>query len=115
MLDATLVVTGEGQIDGQSLGGKVPIGVAALAKEHRLPVVAIVGSIGAKAEGVYERGIDLVLSTTNRPMSVQDAISQAPELVKQAGFNLMKAIQLGKKNYKIIYKVKLKNLGVQVK
>lgn len=95
MSNATLVVTGEGQIDGQSLGGKVPIGVAKLAKQYELPVVAVVGSIGAGVEGVYDNGIDLVLSTTTRPMDVSQAIKNTPKSVQQAGFTLMKSIKLG--------------------
>lgn len=95
MADATLVITGEGQIDGQSLGGKVPIGVAKLAKQHNLPVIAIVGSVGTRSEEVYTHGIDLILSTTNKPMSINEAIKQTPELVKQAGFTVIKAIKLG--------------------
>ncbi|MFD1671806.1 glycerate kinase [Agrilactobacillus yilanensis] len=95
MLDATLVVTGEGQIDGQSLGGKVPIGIAKLAKQHNIPVAAVVGSVGSGIEAVYDQGIDFILATTNRPMSVEQAIEQTPALVKQAGFTMMKAVRLG--------------------
>lgn len=95
MANASLVITGEGQIDGQSLGGKVPIGVAHLAKKHHLPVVAVVGSIGSDISGVYEQGIDLILATTNSPMTVQTAVKRAPQLVEQAGMTVMKAIKLG--------------------
>lgn len=96
MYDANLVITGEGQIDGQSLGGKVPIGVAKLAKANHLPVVAVVGSIGPNIEAVYDQGINLIVATTNSPMSVQHAISQTPNLVQQAGFEVVKAIALGR-------------------
>lgn len=33
--DATLVITGEGRIDSQTVQGKVPVGVARLAKRHK--------------------------------------------------------------------------------
>ena len=52
--DADLVVTGEGKIDGQTLSGKTPIGVAQLAKKYHIPVVAICGSISHDAHLVYE-------------------------------------------------------------
>ncbi|QRY48060.1 glycerate kinase [Mycolicibacterium boenickei] len=41
---AGLVITGEGSLDGQSLRGKAPVGVAALAAELGVPSVAVVGS-----------------------------------------------------------------------
>ncbi|MFF2085536.1 glycerate kinase [Nocardia sp. NPDC058176] len=40
---ATLVVTGEGSLDHQSMHGKAPVGVAAAAKAAGVPVVAAVG------------------------------------------------------------------------
>ncbi|OMC37814.1 hypothetical protein A5740_04080 [Mycobacterium sp. GA-1841] len=40
----SLVITGEGCLDGQSLRGKAPVGVAALAAELGVPSVAVVGS-----------------------------------------------------------------------
>lgn len=60
-----LVLTGEGRMDGQSLGGKVPIGVSRRAKAHGVPVVAIVGITGEGIEPVYDEGITAVF-TTNR-------------------------------------------------
>ena len=38
-----LVVTGEGSLDAQSLHGKAPVGVAAAAGRHGVPVVAVCG------------------------------------------------------------------------
>ncbi len=58
-----LVITGEGRIDGQSLGGKVPVGVARRAKAAGVPVIAIVGIVGDGAEAVYEEGITAIFNT----------------------------------------------------
>ncbi|MEV7632601.1 glycerate kinase [Microbacterium sp. NPDC089318] len=41
--DADLVITGEGSLDDQSLGGKTPLGVSAAAKRAGKPVVAVCG------------------------------------------------------------------------
>ena len=60
-----LVLTGEGRMDGQSLGGKVPVGVARRAKQKGVPVVAIVGVVGPGIDPVYDEGITAVF-TTNR-------------------------------------------------
>lgn len=60
--DADLVLTGEGKIDGQSLRGKVVIGVARHAKRAGVPVVAIVGDIGDGVEGAYGEGVSGIFS-----------------------------------------------------
>ena len=42
--NADIVITGEGRLDRESFNGKVVGGVAAIAKQHQVPVVAVVGS-----------------------------------------------------------------------
>ncbi|MFD1418541.1 glycerate kinase family protein [Companilactobacillus keshanensis] len=96
MKDVDLVITGEGQIDGQSVMGKVPIGVAKLAKKFDLPVIAVAGSVGSGIEQVYQNGIDLVLSSTTGPMSLKQAILLTPQLLEQAGYTAYKAFSLNR-------------------
>ncbi|MBD5224862.1 MAG: glycerate kinase [Bacteroidales bacterium] len=43
--DADLVITGEGKIDLQTLGGKAPMGVLEVACRHKVPVVVLAGSV----------------------------------------------------------------------
>lgn len=81
---ADLVITGEGRIDGQTIFGKTPIGVAKLAKKFGLPVIAICGSIGDGAHAVFENGIDAIVDIIDKPMSLDEAISDAYGLVKDA-------------------------------
>ncbi|ANW97808.1 glycerate kinase [Thermoclostridium stercorarium subsp. thermolacticum DSM 2910] len=59
---ADLVFTGEGKIDGQSLRGKVVYGVAARAKKHGVPVVAVAGDIGDDIEEIYKLGVSAIVS-----------------------------------------------------
>lgn len=59
---ASCVLTGEGKIDGQSLRGKVVVGVARRAKVQNVPVVAIVGDIGDDIDNVYSLGVTAVMS-----------------------------------------------------
>lgn len=59
---ADLVFTGEGKIDGQSLRGKVVVGVAGRAKKSMTPVIAVVGDIGDDITGVYGKGVTAVVS-----------------------------------------------------
>jgi glycerate kinase len=55
--DASLCLTGEGRLDGQSLSGKACMGVAQAADECNVPVVALVGSAGSDAALCLESGL----------------------------------------------------------
>ena len=56
--DADYVITGEGRLDGQTAMGKVPVGVARLAKQYGCTVLAFAGSIGDGAALCNAAGID---------------------------------------------------------
>lgn len=86
-----LVITGEGRIDGQSLHGKLPVGIAHLANKHNLPVIIIVGSIGHDLKEIYGAGFNLVLSSTSKPMTTEQAMQNIDELVENAGYTAFKA------------------------
>ncbi|NLL70592.1 MAG: glycerate kinase [Epulopiscium sp.] len=87
-----LVITGEGQINDQTMHGKLPVGVASLAKKYNLPVIAFVGSIGKGAEQVYQAGIDSIMSIVDGPMSLEDAIANGAFLLEKAMERFMRAI-----------------------
>lgn len=58
MLDtAELVITGEGRLDGQSMAGKVPVGVSRRAKAKGVPCIALAGCLGKGAELCLNEGI----------------------------------------------------------
>jgi glycerate kinase len=59
---ADLVLSGEGKIDGQSLRGKVVIGVARRTRKLNVPLVAIVGDIGDNIDGAYDEGVTAIFS-----------------------------------------------------
>ena len=56
--DADIVVTGEGRLDGQTVLGKAPIGVAEIAKKYGKTVIAFSGSVAEDAYVCNEHGID---------------------------------------------------------
>ncbi len=93
---ADLVITGEGKIDGQSIYGKVPVGIAVRAKKFGIPVIAIVGNIGENASAVYEYGIDAVISTVNRAMPLETAMKEGLELLEETGERVMRILKIGK-------------------
>ncbi|MBU8756164.1 glycerate kinase [Priestia megaterium] len=93
--DANLVITGEGRIDGQTIYGKTPIGVAKTAKKHSVPVIAIAGSIGAGSEAVYEHGISALFSVVPGAVTLPEALEKAGENIERTAKNVASVIRLG--------------------
>ncbi|WP_096437790.1 glycerate kinase [Alteribacter populi] len=91
-----LIITGEGKVDGQSLFGKVPVGLGNLAKEYGIPVVALTGSIGDGIEELEKEGISVVHSIVNSPMSLEQAMKNGEALLFEATTRLMKTLKLKK-------------------
>ena len=81
---ADLVITGEGQINFQTVFGKTPVGVAKVAKIHNIPVIAIAGSIADRSDGVYDAGIDAMIDIVPEPMTLETAIENATTLIETA-------------------------------
>jgi glycerate kinase len=98
--NADLVITGEGKIDGQSKRGKVPVGVAKLAKKWGVPVIALAGDIGKGTEALYDLGIDGIVSTTSRAMPLEEAMKNSLSLTEDEAFRLWKILQIQLKNIK---------------
>jgi glycerate kinase len=90
-----LVITGEGAIDGQTTYGKVPVGIAKRTRAYNVPVLAIVGDIGAGAEAVYDHGIYGIMSTVNRAMPLKEAMAQSAPLLEDAAERVMRIIRIG--------------------
>lgn len=76
-----LIITGEGQINHQTLHGKLPHGVASVGKAHGVPVIGIVGSIGEGYEPILDEGMTSVFSITNCPMSLEEAMAKSKPLL----------------------------------
>jgi len=84
MTGADLVFTGEGQVDFQTAQGKTPCGVAQLAKQYGIPVIVLAGSIGKGIDALHQEGVTAVLSIANKPMTLEQSMEQAAELLEQA-------------------------------
>lgn len=86
--DADLVITGEGQIDAQTIYGKGPLGAARRAAARGIPTVAIVGGLDANDETLHAAGIHAVLPIIPRAMGLDAAMRDAPALVERAALRL---------------------------
>ncbi|MEG3135194.1 glycerate kinase [Rouxiella sp. T17] len=92
--DATLVITGEGRIDSQSINGKVPIGVARVAKRYNKPVIAIGGSLTKDVDVVFDHGIDAVFSVLYSICSLEDALANAADNLRKSARNIAATLKL---------------------
>lgn len=88
--DASLVITGEGRLDGQSLRGKVVIGVAKRCQMLDVPVVAVVGDIADDAAGAYELGVNAIFSINRVAADFAKIRSRAPADLELTVDNLMR-------------------------
>ncbi len=92
---ADLVITGEGRTDFQTAMGKAPVGVAAAAKRHGVPVVCLAGGLGDGADEVLRHGIDALATTVPQPMSLEDCMGQGAALVEAAAARACRLVKVG--------------------
>lgn len=89
IIDADLVFTGEGRIDGQTAMGKAPIGVAQLAKKYNKTVVALAGSVNKEARECNQQGIDAYfpilqsITTLDEAMKPENAKANLEDTAEQ--------------------------------
>lgn len=84
---ADLVITGEGSLDRQSLQGKAPLGVAGLAREHRVPVIAVAGRLEGGTREALASWFDATWSLTEevgRRGALKDAGAALQEVTRRA-------------------------------
>jgi glycerate kinase len=80
-----LVVTGEGSFDGQSLGGKAPVGVARRAAARGVPVVVLAGRVDLDDAGraaLDELGVVAAHAITDLEPDLSVAQGRAGELLR---------------------------------
>lgn len=95
--DADLVITGEGRIDSQTIHGKVPVGVAKVAKRYNVPVIGIAGSLTADVGVVHQHGLDAVFSVLYSVCTLDEALANAAANVRMTARNVAAVLQMGSK------------------
>lgn len=90
-----LVVTGEGRMDWQSAFGKVPSGIGARCKAKGIPVAAIVGGMGERAETIFDYGVDTIITTINGAMDIEEALERSEELYSSAADRMFRMLRAG--------------------
>jgi len=97
MQGATLVITGEGRLDQQTINGKAPVGVARLAQRYHVPVIGLAGILGEGVEVVHQHGLEAVFSILPRLAPLETVLEQGEENLRYAAQNLARVYRLGMK------------------
>ena len=73
---ADIVITGEGRLDGQTVMGKAPIGVTAIAKKYGKPVLAFSGCVTEEAGVCNQHGIDAFFPVLRTVTTLEEAMEK---------------------------------------
>jgi glycerate kinase len=93
---ADLLLTGEGAIDGSSVGGKTAVGVGRIAQRLGVPAIALAGTISADSRGVLDCGLVAYASLCCRPMTLDQAIADARSLLTDAAEQVVRIFLAGR-------------------
>ena len=90
---ADLVITGEGQMNHQTLQGKLPIRIAQAAKKHGIPVLAVCGQreVDCTALTAYFQGIFTIQQGI---YPLHEALAHTEEYLEETGYQLMRLITM---------------------
>lgn len=86
LVKANMVITGEGNIDLQTLHGKGPFGVAKKAKEFSLPVIGMAGKVSG--EGSLHQYFDQLISINDDEADLETAIKNTYTNLERAAQRL---------------------------
>jgi glycerate kinase len=83
-----MVITGEGTLDGQTLNGKAPAGVAAAARKASVPVIAVAGHSALNQHQLHSLGLLAAYALTDIEPDRQRCIAHAGPLLERLGARL---------------------------
>ncbi len=95
--DADIVITGEGRLDSQTAMGKVPVGVARLAKKYNAKVVAFAGGVTKDAGVCNGAGIDAFFPIVRGVTTLDEAMDpkNAKENMELAAEQVFRMLNTG--------------------
>jgi len=94
--NVSLVVTGEGRIDRQSVEfGKVVGGILRRCRMQNVPVAIIAGSMDPSANLTYKEQMISIITTVNDVMTTGQAMGNASELLESAAERMFSLLKIG--------------------
>ena len=96
LIDADLVITGEGRIDAQTAFGKTALGVAQLASAAGVQCIAIGGGVEPEGEAVLAELGAITVSISEKPVSLEAAMAAGTAPVERCGERLARLLSAGR-------------------
>ncbi|MEZ8227307.1 glycerate kinase [Vibrio splendidus] len=93
---ADLVITGEGQMDNQTLQGKTPYGIAKRASLQGIPTIGIAGSLGSEVEALYGE-MSSLFGTVRSPQPLNQVLQEAEMNLTRTARNIAATLKLGRR------------------
>lgn len=90
ILDAELIITGEGKSDSQTLHGKAPMGVLHCARQFGIPTILISGSIDEQDEEILAQHFSKIISVVDQSISTEMAMKEASKYLSQKAYQTIK-------------------------
>ncbi len=84
LIGADLCLTGEGRTEAQTAAGKLPAAVMACCRETGTRCVCLSGSLGAGWRELYDAGASAVLSISQGPGTLEEAITHTSDTLADA-------------------------------
>lgn len=85
------VITGEGSLDEQSLGGKTPVGVARIAAALEVPAIAVCGRTSLSDEALAAAGFAAAYAVADRAFSPATSMRDAGRILERIGAEIARA------------------------
>ena len=93
---ADLVITGEGQMDNQTLQGKTSYGIAKRASLQGIPTIGIAGSLGTEVEALYGE-MSSLFGTVRSPQPLNQVLQEAEMNLTRTARNIAATLKLGRR------------------
>lgn len=94
LADTDWIITGEGQLDGQTSSGKTIDGVLKLAIKKNIPVAAFCGSVGISVDEIKALGLTYAVSILNEIGDLEDAKNNSFKNLEQATYNFASLLKV---------------------
>ncbi|WP_313788415.1 glycerate kinase [Flagellimonas hadalis] len=96
LADADWVITGEGQLDGQTFSGKTINGVIRAAQQKDIPVAAFCGSVNLSIEEMQQMGLAYAVSILNEVGNLDEAKTKSSRNLELASYNFAHLLKISK-------------------
>ncbi|MFW5821579.1 MAG: glycerate kinase [Bacteroidota bacterium] len=91
---ADIVITGEGKLDEQSLGGKAPYIISKRTRKKGKKIIFVGGSVPEKTDNEVYKYFDAVFSIVPGPVSLNESLTKSAEWLERTAYLIAKMLYL---------------------